>query len=230
MVLRCHRCWGAHATCKMVRGARSAQRGFRSGRPAVRESTKRCSGRLPCRKPSDASTRRFRAAPRRATHMRRPGRCVTPAPRVRAPAACRKAAHESTNLSCGRGGARLRVQRAAHRFCDAGDAAGHMRCAGACGERRVQVAACRAAWLVRTSLHTDLRCGGALRSVVTTVKRAVHRFRDAGDAVGHMRRAGTRGERRVQVAACRAAWLVRTSLHTDPLRSAVPRRAVSTLK
>ena len=170
VVLRCHRCWGAHATCKMVRGARSAQRGFRSGRPAVRESTKRCSGRLPCRKPSDASTRRFRAAPRRATHMRRPGRCVTPAPRVRAPAACWTAAHDSTNLSCGRGGARLRVQRAVHRFCDAGDAAGHMRCAGACGERRVQVAACRAAWLVRTSLHTDLRCGGALRSVVTTLK------------------------------------------------------------
>ena len=151
MVLRYHRCWGAHATCKMVRGARSAQRGFRSGRPAVRESTKRCSGRLPCRKPSDASTRRFRAAPRRATHMRRPERCVTPAPRVIAPAACWTAAHDSTNLSCGRGGARLRVQRAVHRFCDAGDAAGHMRRAGACGERRVRLTARRTAWLVRTS-------------------------------------------------------------------------------
>ena len=170
VVLRCHRCWGAHATCKMVRGARSAQRGFRSGRPAVRESTKRCSGRLPCRKPSDASTRRFRAAPRRATHMRRPGRCVTPAPRVRAPAACWTAAHDSTNLSCGRGGARLRVQRAVHRFCDAGDAAGHMRCAGACGERRVQVAACRAAWLVRTSLHTDPLRSAVPRRAVSTLK------------------------------------------------------------
>ena len=137
VVLRCHRCWGAHPTCKMVRCARSAQLGFRSGRTAVRESTKRCSGRLPCRKPSDALTRRFRAASRRATHMRRPGRCVTPAPRVIAPAACWTAAHDSTNLSCGRGGARLRVQRAAHRFCDAGGAVGHMRRAGACGERRV---------------------------------------------------------------------------------------------